>query len=77
MEKKIARIDEELKKYTDQMRKMRDGPAKNMVKQKALRLLKQKKLYEGQCDQLRQQSFNMEQNSFAIQTLKDTKGKLR
>ena len=28
------------------MSKMRDGPAKNAVKQKALRVLKQKKQYE-------------------------------
>ena len=43
------------------MSKMREGPAKNAVKQKALRVLKQKKQYEGQSDNLRNQSFNMEQ----------------
>ena len=37
VEKKVARIDGELKKLKDQMAKMRDGPAKNSVKQKALR----------------------------------------
>ena len=30
------------------MSKMRDGPGKNAVKQKALRVLKQKKQYESQ-----------------------------
>jgi charged multivesicular body protein 5 len=35
-------LDVELKKYKDQMAKLRDGPAKNAVKQKALRVLKQK-----------------------------------
>lgn len=45
---KIARLDAELKKYKDQMAKMRDGPAKNAVKQKALRSLKQRKMYEQQ-----------------------------
>ena len=45
----------------DQMSKMREGPAKNSVKQKALRVLKQKKQYESQSDNLRNQSFNMEQ----------------
>ncbi|XP_038078796.1 charged multivesicular body protein 5-like [Patiria miniata] len=73
VEKKISKLDIELKKYKDQMKKMRDGPAKNMVKQKAMRILKQKKMYENQCDNLRQQSFNMEQANFATQTLKDTK----
>jgi charged multivesicular body protein 5 len=37
-------LDAELKKYKDQMKKMREGPAKNSVKQKALRILKQRKM---------------------------------
>jgi charged multivesicular body protein 5 len=37
-------LDAELKKCKDQMKKMREGPAKNGVKQKALRLLKQRKM---------------------------------
>ncbi|KAI3354857.1 hypothetical protein L3Q82_004655 [Scortum barcoo] len=45
----------------------------NMVKQKAMRVLKQKRMYEGQRDNLMQQSFNMEQTNYTIQTLKDTK----
>ncbi|XP_046737903.1 charged multivesicular body protein 5 [Diprion similis] len=71
-EKKIARLDAELKKYKDQMAKMREGPAKNAVKAKALRVLKQRKMYESQVDNLRQQAFNMEQANYATQTLKDT-----
>ncbi len=55
------------------MSKMREGPAKNAVKQKALRVLKQKKQYEGQVEGLRNQAFNMEQTNFATQSLKDTK----
>ncbi|KAF6733984.1 Charged multivesicular body protein 5 [Oryzias melastigma] len=79
IEKKIGRLDAELLKYKDQMKKMRDGPSKNMVKQKAMRVLKQKRnvsltlQYEGQREQLAQQSFNMEQANYTIQTLKDTK----
>ncbi|XP_062849151.1 charged multivesicular body protein 5 [Trichomycterus rosablanca] len=73
IEKKIARIDSELIKYKEQMKKMREGPAKDAVKQKAMRVLKQKRLYEGQRDQLAQQSFNMEQANYTIQSLKDTK----
>ena len=52
---------------------MRDGPAKNAVKQKALRVLKQKKQYESQSENLRNQAFNMEQTNYATQSLKDTK----
>lgn len=73
VEKKIAKLDQELAKYSDQMKKMRDGPAKNAVKQKALRVLKQKKVYEGQREALSNQSFNIEQQNMAIQSMKDTK----
>ena len=44
VEKKIARLDAELIKYKDQMKKMREGPAKQAVKQKALRILNQRKM---------------------------------
>ncbi|XP_074652404.1 charged multivesicular body protein 5-like [Tubulanus polymorphus] len=73
IQKKIANLDKELIKYKDQMKKMRDGPSKNMVKQKAMRVLKQKKMYEGQYEQLSNQSFNLEQANFGLQTVKDTK----
>ncbi|XP_023234657.1 charged multivesicular body protein 5-like [Centruroides sculpturatus] len=73
IEKKIAKLDAELIKYKDQMKKMREGPAKNAVKQKAMRVLKQKKMYETQRENLAQQSFNMEQANYATQMLKDTK----
>ncbi|KAF5299261.1 hypothetical protein FQA39_LY02434 [Lamprigera yunnana] len=72
VEKKILALDNDLRKYRDQMSKMREGPAKNAVKTKAMRILKQKKLYEQQLDNLRGQSFNMEQANMAHQTLKDT-----
>jgi len=72
IDKKIAKLDGELKKYKDQMAKMREGPAKNALKQKALRVLKQRKMYEQQVGNLRQQAFNMEQANYATQTLKDT-----
>ncbi|KAL1132593.1 hypothetical protein AAG570_010545 [Ranatra chinensis] len=72
IEAKIGKLDIELKKYKDQMVKMREGPAKNSVKQKAMRVLKQKKMYEQQAGNLRQQAFNMEQANFAVQSMKDT-----
>ena len=73
IEKKVGALDKELLKYKDQMKKMREGPAKNAVKQKAMRVLKQKKMYEGQLENLRTQSFNMEQTNYTTQMLKDTK----
>merc|ERR1711971_1453303 len=50
-----------------------ESPAKNAVKQKALRVLKQKKQYEAQSENMRNQAFNMEQTNYATQSLKDTK----
>uniref|UniRef100_A0A336MXA6 Charged multivesicular body protein 5 n=1 Tax=Culicoides sonorensis TaxID=179676 RepID=A0A336MXA6_CULSO len=72
IEEKVRKLEAELKKYKDQMAKMREGPAKNSVKQKALRVLKQKRQYEGQLENLRNQSFNMEQANYTVSTLKDT-----
>ncbi|XP_017768156.1 PREDICTED: charged multivesicular body protein 5 [Nicrophorus vespilloides] len=72
IEKKVTSLENELRKYKDQMSKMREGPGKNAVKAKAMRVLKQKKMYEQQLDNLRGQSFNMEQANYAQQMLKDT-----
>ncbi|CAL8099938.1 unnamed protein product [Orchesella dallaii] len=72
IEKKSAQCEAELRKIREQMKKMREGPAKNALKQKALRVLQRKKAYETQADGLRQQSFNMEQATMAIQSAKDT-----
>ncbi|KAF9935538.1 hypothetical protein BGZ65_003260 [Modicella reniformis] len=71
VEVKIRKLDAELLRYKDQMNKMRDGPAKNSVRAKAMRILKERKLYEGQRDQLQQQSFNMEQASFTTENLRN------
>jgi charged multivesicular body protein 5 len=72
IEKKVAQCEVELRKIRDQMKKTRPGPAQNALKQKALRILQRKKAYESQADGMRQQSFNMEQATSALQTAKDT-----
>ncbi|CCD64086.1 Charged multivesicular body protein 5 [Caenorhabditis elegans] len=71
IDKKIQKLDQDLMKLRDQMSKMREGPSKNLIKQKALRVLKQKRMYENQKGQLDQQAFNMDQSNFAIQGMKD------
>ncbi|KAJ2807455.1 Vacuolar protein-sorting-associated protein 60 [Coemansia helicoidea] len=71
VEEKIKKLDGELARFRDQLQKMRDGPGKNAVKQRALRVLQQKKMYEGQRDQLMQQSFNMESAAFATENIKN------
>ncbi len=49
------------------MAKMREGPAKNAVKQKALRVLKQRKQYEAQSDNLRNQVNNGSFTTFKLE----------
>lgn len=51
---------------------MRDGPGKSAIKQKALKVLQQRKMYESQRDQLQQQSWNMEQAGMMQDNLKNT-----
>ncbi|OCL02737.1 charged multivesicular body protein-like protein 5 [Glonium stellatum] len=69
---KLAKLNAELSSYQQRLGKMRDGPAKNAIKQKALKVLQQRKMYEGQRDQLQQQSWNMEQAGMMQDNLKNT-----
>lgn len=66
---------------------MRDGPGKTAIKQKALKVLQRRKMYEGQRDQLQQQSYNMESAAMmqdnlqnvmtTVSTLKSTNAALK
>ena len=58
--------------HRDAIRKARPGPAQDAAKRRALAILKQKKLLEGQREQLYAQHFNMEQTAFALDSVKDT-----
>ncbi|EFA82820.1 SNF7 family protein [Heterostelium album PN500] len=72
LDDKIRKLDQELAVYRQQIKNTRPGPAQNGIKAKAMRVMKQKKMYEAQRDQLSQQSFNMEQTKFATQSMQDT-----
>jgi len=72
LEERIKKLDAELIKYRQQMQRMRPGPAQNGIKQRALKVMKQKKMYEQQRDQLMGQSFNLEQANMMTQTMQDT-----
>ncbi|KAL9053114.1 MAG: hypothetical protein Q9162_004978 [Coniocarpon cinnabarinum] len=69
---KIAKLNAELTSYQQKMSRMRDGPGKSALKQKALKILRQRKMYEGQRDQLQSQSWNMEQAGMMQDNLKNT-----
>ncbi|KAL4798725.1 Snf7 family [Aspergillus venezuelensis] len=68
---KLAALNSELSSYQAKMSKMRDGPGKNAIKQKALKVLQRRKQYEAQREQLSQQSWNMEQAGMMQDNLKN------
>lgn len=69
---KLSKLNAELITYQQKMARMRDGPGKQNLKQKALKLLKQKRLIEQQKDQLENQSWNMSQAQMTSDNLKNT-----
>ncbi|KAL9026780.1 MAG: hypothetical protein Q9196_004612 [Gyalolechia fulgens] len=68
---KLAKLTAELTTYQQRMSKMRDGPGKTALRQKALKILQRRKLIESQRDNLQQQSWNMEQASMMTDNLKN------
>ncbi|KAJ5914807.1 hypothetical protein N7504_003690 [Penicillium tannophilum] len=68
---KLSALNSELATYQAKLSKMRDGPGKNALRQKALKVLQRRKQYEGQRDQLSQQSWNMEQAGMMQDNLKN------
>ncbi|EFX06221.1 snf7 family protein [Grosmannia clavigera kw1407] len=67
LDAKLATINAELGTYQAKLARMRDGPGKTALKQKALKVLQRRKQYEAQRDQLESQVWNMEQ----AQTMQD------
>jgi len=72
IEVKIRKLDGELGRYKEQMSKLRNGPGKDAIQQRALRTLKQKRMYEAQLAQLSQQTFNMESAAITTDNLRNT-----
>ncbi|KAJ3772180.1 Snf7 family [Lentinula raphanica] len=72
IEVKVKKLDGELARYKEQMSKMRNGPGKNAIQQRALRTLKQKRMYESQLAQLAQQTFNMESAALTTENMRNT-----
>jgi charged multivesicular body protein 5 len=72
LDEKIRKLEEQLVKHRETIKRARPGPAQEAAKRRALGVLKQKKLLEGQRDQLYNQQFNMEQTSFALESMKDS-----
>ncbi|KAK6144617.1 hypothetical protein DH2020_021437 [Rehmannia glutinosa] len=71
VEDKIKKLDAELARFKEQIKKTRPGPALEAVKARAMRVLKQKGRYEGQRDMLYNQTFNLDQVAFAAEGVKN------
>merc|ERR1719408_482276 len=71
-DERIMKLDKELARYTAQLKTMKPGPAKAQVQKRAMAILKQKKMYENQREQTRNQQFNVDQVMFATENLKET-----
>lgn len=69
---KLSKINSELSTYQQKIARMRDGPGKSALKQKALKLLRQRKQIEAQKDQLENQSWNMTQAAMTTDNLQNT-----
>lgn len=70
LDQKIAQIDAELVNIKKQLAAARTPGQQQQLKQKALGLLKRKKLYEQQRGSMQQRVFNLEQTTFAIDSVK-------
>ena len=70
---KIRDLERDISQVKSQMAKMKPGPAKEQLKRKALGLLRRRKQYEQQREQLSAQGYNLHQTNFVAQSLQDTK----
>ena len=71
LDDKIRKLEVELGGYKEKLKKAR-GAAAQTLKRRAMGVLKRKRMYDQQRDQLAGQAFNVEQTSFAIDSVKDT-----
>lgn len=67
---KIAQLDKELKGYRDKLKTTRNAAAKKNIQKRAMDVLKRKRMYETQRDQMAGQQFNIDQASFGIESAK-------
>ncbi|QPG98491.1 hypothetical protein C2857_007662 [Epichloe festucae Fl1] len=68
---KLKALNGELSAYQEKLSKMREGPGKQAIKQKALKVLQRRKAYEAEKEKLEGQVWNMEQASSMQDNLKN------
>lgn len=72
LDAKLAKLNAELTTYQQKMSRMSDGPGKQALKQRALKVLRQRKQIESQKDQLDNQLWNMTLAAMTTENLKNT-----
>lgn len=72
LENKIKNLENDLRRTKDQLNRLRESPGKAALKQKALRILGQKRYFENQLEAVRGFTYNLDQTNFTVQVLKDT-----
>jgi len=70
MDTKISQLDKELKAYRDKLKTTKNAAAKKNIQKRAMEVLKRKRMYENQRDQLAGQQFNIDQAAFGIESAK-------
>lgn len=77
LDEKIRKLDQELIRHRDAIKRTRPGPAQEAAKGRAMRVLKQKRLLEGQRNNLYDQQFNLEQVAYATSSIKDVQAQVQ
>uniref|UniRef100_A0A7S2HYY0 Charged multivesicular body protein 5 n=2 Tax=Helicotheca tamesis TaxID=374047 RepID=A0A7S2HYY0_9STRA len=67
---KIAQLEKELKGYRDKMKTTKSPAAKKNLQKRAMDVLKRKRMYEQQRDQICNQQFNLDQAKHGIESAK-------
>lgn len=70
METKIGKLDAELASYKTKMKNTKSPAVKKNLQKRAMDVLKRKRMYETQRDNLAAQQFNVDQAAFGIESAK-------
>merc|ERR1711957_43336 len=72
MDEKILSLDNELKRYKDKLKTTKSAAAKKNIQKRAMEVLKRKRMYEQQRNNMAGQQFNIDQAAFGIESAKST-----
>ena len=72
IDERIKRLDVDILKLREELKKTKVLSAQKRIKQKAIMALKQKKMLEGQKERLYEQQMMLDQTQFFSQTINDT-----